>query len=407
MYDNAELNFFRRFLEKMRIQSHIVQNQDVPAETIDMGLRKYLGREQEYIDQLQQIPVDIEENTVFKLTDGYYCKYIFFVLPQTGMERSLVLGPYSTEKQEKEMILQQAERLGISPSDFRYLENFYQSIPLLPDETPLMMALTTLAETMWGTGNAYKIVDLKLDKSMRAIAPPPVYEQERNSVMQMRLMQQRYDFENELMDKVSKGLWHRAKLMLSVATSNPLEQRLADPLRNQKNYCIICNTLMRKAAEKGGVHPLHLDQLSSQYAQQIELIANLRAGQNLISDMIQNYCRLVRQHNLKDYSSLIRKVITYVDAEISSNLSLTKLAKLHNVSPEYLSSLFHKETGKTLTRFISEKRLELGASLLHTSSLQIQTIAEYCGFPDAGYFAKVFKKHYGVSPKAYRETKIQ
>jgi YesN/AraC family two-component response regulator len=302
-------------------------------------------------------------------------------------------------------MLQQAECLGLSPSDFRHLENFYQSIPLLPDETPLMMALTTLAETMWGTGNAYKIVDLKLDKSMRAIAPPPVYEQERNSVMQMRLMQQRYDFENELMDKVSKGLWHRVKLMLSVATSNPLEQRLADPLRNQKNYCIICNTLMRKAAEKGGVHPLHLDQLSSQYAQQIELLPNLRAGQNLISDMIQNYCRLVRRHNLKDYSPLIRKVITYVDAEISSNLSLAKLAKIQNVSPEYLSALFHKETGKTLTRFINEKRLEQGASLLQTSSLQVQTIAEYCGFPDAGYFAKVFKKHYGLSPKTYREMK--
>ena len=195
--------------------------------------------------------------------------------------------------------------------------------------------------------------------------------------------------------------------MLSTGTTHSVEQRLADPLRNQKNYCIICNTLMRKAAEKGGVHPLHLDQMSSQYAQQIELITDLRAGQNLIPDMIQNYCRLVRQHNLKDYSPLIRKVITYVDVEISSSLSLTKLAKLHNVSPEYLSSLFHKETGKTLTRFINEKRLELGANLLHTSSLQIQTIAEYCGFPDAGYFAKIFKKHHGVSPKTYREIKTE
>lgn len=406
MYYNTELNFFRRLLEKMRIQSHIINNQNVDAEKLDLGLRKYLGMEREYIESLEQMPADVLENTVYKLTDGFACSYIFFILPQTNGDFSFVLGPYLTHEIDQEALLQSAEQFGVPPSNFRQLVHFYQSIPLLHDDTVLMLPLTTLAESLWGTGSAYKIQDLKLDLDMRTVLPPE-HKPEETSLLQMALMQQRYDFENQLMDIVSKGLWHRARLQLSTAAAGQVEMRLADPLRNQKNYCIICNTLMRKAAEKGGVHPLHLDRVSSQYAQLIEMVTNVPDGQHLILEMVQTYCRLVRRHTLKDYSPLIRKVITYIEAEISSNLSLRNLAKLHNVSPEYLSTLFHRETGKTLIAFITEKRLELGAGLLRDSSLQIQTIAEYCGFPDAGYFAKLFKKRYGVSPRTFREETPQ
>ena len=404
MYYSAELSFFRRFLEKLRIQSLIISNEDVPSEKIDLGLRKYLGREQDYIDTLHRIPITIEENTIYKLTDGYACSYIFFLLPQTDGENSLVLGPYLSREIQSEGLLQKAEQLGTPMSDFRQLEYFYQNIPLLPDDSALMMALTTLAESLWGTENAYRILDLKLEQDILGILPPE-HKGEDDTLLQMEMMQQRYDFENQLMSRVSKGLWHRARLMLSAVTSSHVDQRLADPLRNQKNYCIICNTLLRKAAESGGVHPLHLDRTSSLYARQIELVSNLKEGQNLIAEMVETYCRLVRRHNLQNYSPLIRKVITHIDAELSGDLRLGKLAKLHNVSPEYLSTLFHKEAGKTLTQFVNEKRLELGADLLRTSHLQIQTIAEYCGFPDAGYFAKLFKKRYGISPKAFREHK--
>lgn len=403
MYDHAELSYFRRFLEKLRIQSHIFTGRNVPSEKIDLGLRKYLGREQEYIETIRQLPLEISENTIYKITDSYACSYIFFLMPNTEEDVALVLGPYLSQEMETEILLQKAEQLGIPAADFHQLEYFYQNIPFLSDESVLMMALTTLAESLWGTGDAYRILDHTLDQDMRAILPAE-HKHEEDSLMQMELMQKRYDFENQLMDLVSRGLWHRTRLMLSTAISGQIEQRLADPLRNQKNYCIICNTLLRKAAEKGGVHPLHLDRVSSHYALQIELLSDVRSGQNLILVMAQTYCRLVRQHSLKNYSPLIRKTITYIDAEIASDLRLTKLAKLHNVSPEYLSTLFHRETGKTLTQFVNEKRLTLGAGLLRNTALQVQTIAEYCGFPDAGYFAKLFKRHYGMSPKAFREA---
>lgn len=402
MFESATLLFFRRVMEKMRIPTNIVHRQNISAQTIDLGLRNYLGREQDYEESIREALGFAQENTVYKITDPYFCSYVFLLLPGTGGNMALVLGPYISFEMRQERLLEEAERMGVNAADFRTLEAFYQNLTVLQDDVVLMPMLTTLAEELWGSEQAYRFVDIKQGSTVSKF---PLWDRENagDSAMEMRLAEQRYAFENDLLDKVSKGLWHRVSLMLHPTNLAHLESRTVDPVRNQKYFCIVCNTLLRKAAEKGGVHPLHLDKISTHFSRQIELIAGVKDGQDMIQEMAKEYCRLVRLHSVRDYSALIQKVITYIDTEIASDLSLRRLAQLHSVSPEYLSSLFHKETGKTLTRFISEKRVSLGADLLRTTTLQVQTIAEYCGFPDAGYFAKVFKKHFGLSPKAFRE----
>lgn len=406
VYENAQLHFFCRALEKMRIQSHIVHHENIPAESLDLGLRKHLGREADYDESMRKAIGLIKEDTVYKLTDPYCCKYIFMILPGTESSASLIIGPYISHEMSKDRLLEEAERMQVPASEFKNLEDFYRSLPVLTDDSRLMAMVNTLAEELWGSECAYQILDLVNDTDFVKIKRPE-WKAEEDSAMHIRLMEQRYAYENELLDKVSKGLWHRAGMMLNPSVFSHLENRTTDPVRNQKNYCIVCNTLLRKAAERGGVHPVHLDRLSSIYARQIELVSSVSEGDELIQQMCLAYSRLVHKCKLQDYSALIQKVITYIEVEISSDLSLRKLANLHNVSPEYLSTLFHKETQTTLTQFINERRIELGANMLQTTSLQIQTIAECCGFPDAGYFAKLFKKRYGASPKAFRERKEQ
>ena len=66
----------------------------------------------------------------------------------------------------------------------------------------------------------------------------------------------------------------------------------------------------------------------------------------------------------------------------------------NNVSNVYLSSMFKKETGKTITEYIREKRLSYAVYLLRSTNLQIQTIALRCGIVDVQYFSKLFKKFF-------------
>ena len=159
------------------------------------------------------------------------------------------------------------------------------------------------------------------------------------------------------------------------------------------------NTLLRKAAENGGVHPVYLDGASSTFAKEIEQISSTAEIHTLMGKMFRSYCRLVKKHSIKGYSSPVQKAITFIDADLTADLTLSRLAAMQNISPAYLSTLFKKETGQTLTEYVNEKRIKLATRLLDTTSLQIQTVAQHCGIFDVLYFSKLFKKHTGKTPK--------
>ena len=77
--------------------------------------------------------------------------------------------------------------------------------------------------------------------------------------------------------------------------------------------------------------------------------------------------------------------------------------ELQNINASYLSALFKKETGVTLTEYINQKRMKQAARLLTSTKLQIQTISQYCGISDVNYFSKLFKKYAGKTPNEFRK----
>ena len=107
---------------------------------------------------------------------------------------------------------------------------------------------------------------------------------------------------------------------------------------------------------------------------------------------------------MKGYSLLIRKVLTQIDSDLTADLSLRTQAEQLNINSSYLSTLFKKETGTTLTEYVNRKRIEHAIFLLNTTNMKIQAIAQACGIPDVNYFTKIFKKQIGITPKDYRDN---
>ena len=73
-----------------------------------------------------------------------------------------------------------------------------------------------------------------------------------------------------------------------------------------------------------------------------------------------------------------------------------------HVTKSYLSNLFRKETGSTLTDYIHAVRLRHALVLLNSTTIPIQVVAASCGYSDLNYFIKLFKRENGISPKQYR-----
>ena len=209
------------------------------------------------------------------------------------------------------------------------------------------------------------------------------------------------------MDAISKGKLNKIDIVVSSIINQGTEERLQDSLRNRKNYLIILNTLLRKAAEYGYVHPYHIHLLSSDFAKQIEQLNSINDSLNLQKNMMRKYCLLVKEYSLKKYSHLIGKVITLISYDLTQDLSLKHIASIMNVNASYLSATFKKECNETLTDYVNRKRIENAVYLLSYTSKQIQTIAEECGILDVNYFIKIFKKQHNLTPKQYRQSLIK
>ena len=111
---------------------------------------------------------------------------------------------------------------------------------------------------------------------------------------------------------------------------------------------------------------------------------------------------LVKTHSIKQFSPPVQKAITTISADLTADLSLSRLADMQNISPGYLSAVFKKETGQTVTNYVNQKRMKHAAQLLSETTLQVQTVAQHCGFLDVHYFSKVFKKYIGKTPKEFK-----
>ncbi len=92
----------------------------------------------------------------------------------------------------------------------------------------------------------------------------------------------------------------------------------------------------------------------------------------------------------------------YVRMNLSEELNLTRLSHLIGLSPNYLCTLFREKTGTSLGKFIRTSRLEKAAYLLETEGEYVEDIAAKVGFTSASYFCKIFKSHYGLTPRCYR-----
>ena len=102
------------------------------------------------------------------------------------------------------------------------------------------------------------------------------------------------------------------------------------------------------------------------------------------------------------YHTQVDEILTFINQNISSPLSIEDLSGHFFLSSSYLCRIFKAATGTTINKYITAKRITVAKSLL-SSGYSVTETCERCGFNDYSNFLKAFTKAVGISPKKYAQ----
>ena len=105
-----------------------------------------------------------------------------------------------------------------------------------------------------------------------------------------------------------------------------------------------------------------------------------------------------------DHNPCVERIMDYVAHNYHTRLSTTGLAQMVGYNPNYLSTLFKRSTGVSMTHFINQTRIDAAKELLLSSSYTVHSIASQVGFCDEKHFMKLFRQHEGMTASAYRNV---
>lgn len=384
----------------LKVQSAVLTPPFEHLEQIDFGLHRKIWSDFDYRSLLTESSHIMCDNSIYFMEDNFYSHYVIFKHPDLA-DSYFYIGPFLTRTADDAFLSEIILKNHLSENMLDSLRTYYNTIPEIEMRT-IIATINTIGSYLYGGPESYLVHFITEnwgpnDVSYEFTSTPELY-------LSMDVMEERYRMENELLDAISRGDRRNALKSFHAFSTTRFESRTEDLVRDSKNRLVILNTLCRKAAEKSFVHPIYLNEISTDYALQIESSSSVENLNALMLDMIRRYCLLVQNQSMLHYSPVIRKTLNYIHFNLHHPLSLKSVAEVLNVNPNYLSTIFKKELDITLTEFINQQRIHIAVKLLNTTDLQIQDVAWNVGMNDVNYFTKLFKKAVGVTPSSYKKN---
>lgn len=121
----------------------------------------------------------------------------------------------------------------------------------------------------------------------------------------------------------------------------------------------------------------------------------------LIYDLINDSkSQTENQTNPRQYAT-IRELTSYIENNLSADLSLDSLSEITGYSPTHFHKLFKSATGKTIHEFVEEMRIKKAVNLLMATDYTLSQIAYECGFSSQSYFSYAFRRAKNMTPRQY------
>ena len=212
-----------------------------------------------------------------------------------------------------------------------------------------------------------------------------------------------YEREMEFYQSIKMGNIKEAKRLFKPLGAEGMGKLSDDPLRNLKYHLIITIAFITRYCIEGGMEMEAAYNLSDTYIQQIDKCQSQEDINLIHRSAVEDYAD--RMHVIikdKLFSKPVAICVDYIYNHLHCKITLKELAEKAGLSESYLSKLFRREMGVTVSQYISQKRIEAAENLLKYSDYSCIEISNYLCFNSESYFIQVFKSYTKMTPKEYR-----
>lgn len=182
---------------------------------------------------------------------------------------------------------------------------------------------------------------------------------------------------------------------------NGLPHMLDDPLMEWKFYLVGLLTYITYFLNDSGVVENYYDHSRVEFTKEVYNAQSVEQCEEILRKIARFFSER-EQEPERTLSPLVRKVITDVDTDLKEPLTLQYFSEKLEVNGSYLSNLFRRETGKTITQYVTDQRLKHAENLLRYTNKPVRSVAVEVGIGDAQYFSRLFRKKTGMKPTEYR-----
>lgn len=201
-----------------------------------------------------------------------------------------------------------------------------------------------------------------------------------------------------------KKYYISADLALFLGEAETIFKYMKSNHASQSTVEKICFYVLRMLEfSKQGYDKGLLDDLGQQMITKISIsVSEDELFENLLQEFkLLNHCRAAGDEEYDEET-----VLDYVNERYLTIESLEEVADHFGYNYAYLSRIFKKKAGVSMSRYITEKKIELAREMLETKpEMKLSEVSDMCGYNDSRYFSRVFKAETGFSPSEYKEKK--
>lgn len=237
-------------------------------------------------------------------------------------------------------------------------------------------------------------------------------ELEKNNINQVNSVVVLEEYEDNLVDNIQSPPFQDWKILFELGKGRKLNERIDQYFKENSrinsetldNFNLGLLHMIYEVIHQKGISIKNI--YNVQQLNEILQLNCISAIRSKVKKIVLTGTQYINKIEDSDTIAIIKKIKSFIKDNYKDNISRKDIAYYVSLNPAYLSRFFKKETGQTLTEYITKLRLNEAKRLLTETDLTITLIAEKIGYKNYSYFSKIFKERYGITPNDYKKRII-